>query len=204
MLAVILTGVVLGSIGTSYALLFVISSVVCTALVELRGLFLTVAPLPFFWFFGVTGIGVVSNWDAFASGSKRTALLNAAFPSLTYFLWLVAAMVICIIVAVARYQLDAAAQSRQDRQRRAHRSKLAQAEEANQRLNTRVRDTGRENKRVPERAAERDTEQAAEPAAERPAGEESKTRTRSAAELRRASQRRNRAAQNPDSPLDLS
>ena len=62
MLAVILTGVVLGGIGTSYALLFLISAVVCTALVELRGLFLTVVLLPFFWFFGVawSATGTVS------------------------------------------------------------------------------------------------------------------------------------------------
>lgn len=211
MLAVILTGVVLGGIGTSYALLFLISAVVCTALVELRGLFLTVVLLPFFWFFGVTGIGLVSDWDGFTSGDRRVALIQAAWPSVEHFLWLGTAVVLCIIVAVARYQLDAAALSRQDRQRRAQRTKLARAEEANQRLNTRVRDAGsdsglnagHDSGRTSGQPVGRTTARHAERAPGHPPSQEAPSRTRSAAELRRASERRNRSSPSQDRPLDL-
>ncbi|MGO1950059.1 MAG: DUF6542 domain-containing protein [Mycobacteriaceae bacterium] len=206
MVAVFLTGVVLGEAGTSYAVLFAVAAVICTALVELRGLFLTVVLLPFYWFFGVTGVGVIADSDGMSGTDRRTALIRAAYPAIEAFLWLAATFVICLVIAVVRYRIDVAVLERQRRRERAQRQRMTEAETENQRLNSRVRGAGGSGAAAASRTARPgQTEPAAEPdsPSDRPRSEPPRTRT--AAELREASERRRRSRGqgDPDSPLDL-
>lgn len=143
MAAVILTGVVLSGVGTSYVVLFTVAAAVCTALVELRGLFLTVVLLPVYWFFGITGVGLISAGSGTAGSSFKTTLITAAYPAIEKFLWLAVAFVICVVIAVARHRIDAAVLKAQHRRDRSRRRQMTDAEESNQRLNARYRDKDR-------------------------------------------------------------
>lgn len=143
MAAVILTGVVLSGVGTSYVVLFTVAAVVCTALVELRGLFLTVVLLPVYWFFGITGVGLISAGSGTAGSSFKTTLITAAYPAIEKFLWLAVTFVICVVIAVARHRIDAAVLKAQHRRDRSRRRQMTDAEESNQRLNARYRDNDR-------------------------------------------------------------
>lgn len=147
MAAVVLTGIVLGGVGTAYIVLFAVSAVVCTALVELRGLFLTVVLLPAYWFFGITGAGLTGDAPASAGSSFKTTLITAAYPAIEKFLWLAATFVICVIIAVVRQRIDAAVLQRQHRRERSRRRQMSDAEQSNQRLNARVRDYDRTSDR---------------------------------------------------------
>ena len=143
MLAVVLTGIVLGGIGTSYTVLFAVSAIVCTALVELRGLFLTVVLLPVYWFFGVTAAGLVGGASATANSSFKATLITVAYPAIEKFLWLAATFVICVVIAVVRQRIDATVLQNQHRRELSRRRHLSDAEQNNQRLNARVRDIDR-------------------------------------------------------------
>lgn len=137
MLAVILTGIVLGGIGTSYVILFAASAVVCTSVVELRGLFLTVVLYPFYWFFGVTAAGVISGSSDVGGG--RTLLLTSAYPAIENFLWLAVTFAVCLVIGIARWRVDVAALEAQRRRDRARRRRLHESEASNQKLNARMR-----------------------------------------------------------------
>lgn len=147
MVAVVLTGIVLGGVGTAYIVLFAVSAVVCTALVELRGLFLTVVLLPVYWFFGITGAGLTGGTPTSAGSSPKTTLITAAYPAIEKFLWLAATFVICVIIAVVRQRIDAAVLQSQHRRERSRRRQMNDAEQSNQRLNARVRDYDRTSTR---------------------------------------------------------
>lgn len=205
MAAVFLTGVVLGGVGTPYLVLFLLTAVICTSLVELRGLFLTVVLLPVYWFVGVTAAGLISDSSGAWGNSRKTALITAAYPAIENFLWLLVAFLLCVVIAVVRQRIDAAALESQRRRERARRRKMSESEQNNQRLNSRVRSTGRE----PGRPVGREDEYDSSPVAPTPRGAtppgprpevRSEPRTRTAAELREASRRRRSRSQ--DTPLD--
>lgn len=213
--AVAFTGVVLGEVSTVYLLLFFLSSIVCTALVELRGLFLTVVTVPFAWFGGITVIGYFADRASFSDGNRKTALLTAVFPAVENYLWLLVSFVVSLLVALVRQRLDAAARERALRLARQRRRRSATADEDNRRVTARVRDLERTADR--NRYRDRDREDTAEraPSAQRartvtrpprhtrtgdsPAtasststssAEQPEIRTRTAEELRAASERR--------------
>lgn len=232
--AVAFTGVVLGEVSTVYLVLFFLSSIVCTALVELRGLFLTVVTVPFAWFGGITVIGYFADRASFSDGNRKTALLTAVFPAVENYLWLLVSFVVSLLIALVRQRLDAAARERALRLARQRRRRSAAADEDNRRVTSRVRDL--------ERTADRDRDRERENTAERarsaqrartvtrpprhtrtgdsPATasststsspEQPEIRTRTAEELRAASERRrareesSRTARHrgDDAPLDL-
>jgi hypothetical protein len=143
MVAVVLTGIVLGGVGTSYTVLFAISAIVCTALVELRGLFLTVVMLPVYWFFGVTTAGLLGGSSSAAGSNFKATLITVAYPAIEKFLWLAVTFVICLVLAVARQRIDATVIRNQRQRNHARRRQLNAAEQDNQRLNARVRDVER-------------------------------------------------------------
>lgn len=211
--AVAFTGVVLGEVGTVYLVLFFLSSIVCTALVELRGLFLTVVTVPFAWFGGITVIGYFADRASFSDGNRKTALLTAVFPAVENYLWLLVSFIVSLLIALIRQRLDAAARERALRLARQRRRRTAAADEDNRRVTSRVRDI--------ERTADRDRDREREDTAERarsaqrartvtrpprrtPTGqgtstaspepaasaEQPEVRTRTAEELREASERR--------------
>ena len=148
--AVVFTGIVLGEISAVYLVLFFLSSIVCTALVELRVLFLTVVTVPFAWFGGITVIGYFADRASFSDGSRKTALLTAVFPAVENYLWLLVTFLVSLLIALIRQRLDAAARERALRLARQRRRRTAAAEEDNRRVTSRVRDI--------ERSADRDRE----------------------------------------------
>lgn len=241
-LAVAFTGVVLGEISTVYLVLFFLSSIVCTALVELRGLFLTVVTVPFAWFGGITVIGYFADRASFSDGNGRTALLTAVFPAVENYLWLLVSFVVSLLIALIRQRLDAAARERALRLARQRRRRSAAADEDNRRVTSRVRDLertadrdrGREDREREDREREGTAERARSaqrartvtrpPRHTRTGGspatasstsssspEQPEIRTRTAEELRAASERRrareesSRTARHrgDDAPLDL-
>jgi hypothetical protein len=143
MVAVVLTGIVLGSVGTSYTVLFAVSAIVCTALVELRGLFLTVVMLPVYWFFGVTVAGLMGGSSSATGSNFKATLITVAYPAIEKFLWLAVTFIVCLVIAVARQRIDAAVLRNQRQRDHARRRRLSDAEQHNQRLNARVRDVDR-------------------------------------------------------------
>ncbi|WP_314344473.1 DUF6542 domain-containing protein [Corynebacterium variabile] len=169
--AVAFTGVVLGEVSTVYLVLFFLSSIVCTALVELRGLFLTVVTVPFAWFGGITVIGYFADRASFSDGNRKTALLTAVFPAVENYLWLLVSFVVSLLVALVRQRLDAAARERALRLARQRRRRSATADEDNRRVTSRVRDL--------ERTADRDRYRDREDTAERaPSAQRARTVTR--------------------------
>lgn len=146
MLAVFFTGLVLGDTGTPYAVLFAVACLVCTALVELRGMFLTVALIPVYWF---VGIGIIGMINSDSSGSRKTQVITAAYPAIQNYLWLLAAFAVCLAVALARYRLDAAARERTRRAARARRRRLQDADSDNRRIATRARTLDRDRPATP-------------------------------------------------------
>ncbi|MGO3036161.1 MAG: DUF6542 domain-containing protein [Corynebacterium variabile] len=175
--AVAFTGVVLGEVSTVYLVLFFLSSIVCTALVELRGLFLTVVTVPFAWFGGITVIGYFADRASFSDGNRKTALLTAVFPAVENYLWLLVSFVVSLLIALVRQRLDAAARERALRLARQRRRRSATADEDNRRVTSRVRDLERTADRDRDRDRERDRER--EDTAERaPSAQRARTVTR--------------------------
>lgn len=234
--AVAFTGVVLGEVSTVYLVLFFLSSIVCTALVELRGLFLTVVTVPFAWFGGITVIGYFADRASFSDGNRKTALLTAVFPAVENYLWLLVSFVVSLLVALVRQRLDAAARERALRLARQRRRRSATADEDNRRVTSRVRDLERTANRDRYRDREREDTAERAPSAQRartvtrpprhtrtgdsPATasststsspEQPEIRTRTAEELRAASERRRAREESShaarhrgdDAPLDI-
>lgn len=234
--AVAFTGVVLGEVSTVYLVLFFLSSIVCTALVELRGLFLTVVTVPFAWFGGITVIGYFADRASLSDGNRKTALLTAVFPAVENYLWLLVSFVVSLLIALVRQRLDAAARERALRLARQRRRRSATADEDNRRVTSRVRDLERTANRDRYRDREREDTAERAPSAQRartvtrpprhtrtgdsPATasststsspEQPEIRTRTAEELRAASERRRAREESShaarhrgdDAPLDI-
>lgn len=129
MVAVILTGVILGrqqdAVPQVYFVLFAIAAIVVTVLVEVRGLFLTVACLPIYFVLGTVIIGWLSTPNTGAKDSK-TFLINSLYPSISHFLWLLFPFLAAVVIALLRwwiYREDLARQAayrEHMRRRRAH------------------------------------------------------------------------------------
>lgn len=227
--AVIFTGVVLGEVGKVFLVLFLLAGIVCTALVELRGLFLTVVMLPAYWFAGIGLVGYFTDRASFSGTGRRTAVITAVYPAIENYLWLVATFIVSLVIAVVRQRLDAAARERARRLARQRRRRTAAAEEDNRRVTSRVRDLERtaDQERTAERARAAAARRASDPAqparpeqsaprgprtVTRPRhsvagdGRTGEVRTRSAEGLRAASERRRARTEgrgDADRPLDL-
>lgn len=207
MAAVVFTGVVLGEVGSVILLLFLFSGIVCTALVELRGLFLTVVALPIYWFLGIGLIGYITDGNARSGGSRKTAMLTAAYPAVENYLWLVATFMLSLLIAITRQRLDAAARERAQRLAQQRRRAFAAADEDNRRVTSRVRSL----ERTGSKTASPGPRTVARPRPTVPSNTE-EVHTRTAAELRAASERRRLRSESslsarhrsPDSPLDFS
>lgn len=107
MIAVAITGLVFAfekdAAPLSFFVLFAIACVVCTLLVEPRGLFLTVVTQPIYYVIGTMLIGWIAA-PANSVGGKNTMLLTTAYPAVEHFLWLAVPFVISIIIAVVRFR----------------------------------------------------------------------------------------------------
>lgn len=166
MAAVIFTGVALGGVGAVFLVLFFIACIVSTALIELRALFLTVVAIPFYWFIGIGIIGYASDPDAFSGGGRKTAIITAVYPSIEKYLWMLAAFLVSLLIALVRQRLDAAARERAVRIARQRRQRNATAEKDNRRVNSMVRDLERTTQQAEQQAGEQAGEQARQQAAQ--------------------------------------
>ena len=157
--------------------------------------------VPFTWYAGIVLVGYLADRASFSEGSWKTALLTAGFPAVENYLWLLAAFVVSLLIALLRQRLDAAARERAQRIARQRRRRSTAAEENNLRVTSRVRDIERAADLDRERTAERarSAQQARTVTRPRRAASTSATdrgplppesRTRSAEELRAASDRR--------------
>lgn len=124
MLAVIITGLVLshgsGGIASAFFWLFALATLVCAVLVEARGLFLTIAPVPLYFVGGVGLIGWFSAAAGQAAGNKKTRLITAVYPAVEHFLWVLIPLALAIVVGVFRWW-----KYRDDLSRRQAREQLA-------------------------------------------------------------------------------
>ena len=106
MVAVILTGVVLGlekdAVPQVYFILFAIATVAVTLLVEVRGLFLTVASIPIYFVLGTIVIGWIATPNDGSAG-RKAFILNSLYPSISHFLWLLFPFLAAVIIAVLRW-----------------------------------------------------------------------------------------------------
>ncbi|WCZ37042.1 DUF6542 domain-containing protein [Corynebacterium heidelbergense] len=143
MLAVIITGVVLawntGQTPTAYFVIFAVAALACTLLVEPRGLFLTVAALPLYFFLGSVAIGIIVS-----SGSKRavggkTGVVMATYPAIVHYLWLLFPLLLCILLAWARWWLYRDNLARRQHRERVARQRTKEANSANEENARRVR-----------------------------------------------------------------
>lgn len=104
----LLTAVLSGTFSWVYTACFVIASLAAVTLVNLRGLYLTVASIPVLWaaFTFIAGWGIsFLNAPEGASPINTTTLLTSAFPLLQFFPSLLITTLGAALIAVVRYWL---------------------------------------------------------------------------------------------------
>ena len=143
MIAVLLTGLVLawgsGDLPDGYYILFAVSIVVCTLLVDPRGLFLTVASFPLWFFFSTILIGMIAGSSGSTGYSMKTRVATAVYPAVENFLWLGVPFLICLILAIVRWWLFRDRFERSQIHDRQQRQRNSIAERTNQRLSQQAR-----------------------------------------------------------------
>lgn len=141
MIAVTVTGVVLawekGSASLAFFILFALACVICTILVEFRGLFLTVVAQPIYYVVGTVFIGWITAGKA--TGGMKTKLLTSAYPTVEHFLWLAAAVVASIIIAIIRWRMFRSKSRRRYQQETSARTRRRTADTENRETYTRAR-----------------------------------------------------------------
>ncbi|KAB1504014.1 hypothetical protein F7230_02600 [Corynebacterium sp. 320] len=164
MLAVIITGIVLGTdaqaVTKSFFVIFAVVAIVTTVLVEARGLFLTVASLPLYFVAGTVIVGWISTPKHPGSG-RRTLIINAMYPAVSHFLWLIFPFLACVVIALVRWWLYREELARHLAYQEHMRRRRAARERSNLSSYARVRagraaadeDSARTDKDSPERSA---------------------------------------------------
>lgn len=158
MIAVTVTGVVLawekGSASLAFFILFALACVICTILVEFRGLFFTVVAQPIYYVVGTVFIGWITAGKA--TGGMKTKLLTSAYPTVEHFLWLAAAVVASIIIAIIRWRMFRSKSQRRYQQETSARTRRRTADTENRETYTRAR-AAREARQAHSKQVERDT-----------------------------------------------
>lgn len=135
MIVVVLLGLVLarqnGAITGLYAVVFTVVAVVTTAIVDIRGLFVTVAAQPLWWFVGSFVIGISSLGQSATTAGRKTAVLTAAYPIVEKYPWLLGAVALSIIVALLRWLLDRKALEKERRRLATSRRRSASVDARN-------------------------------------------------------------------------
>lgn len=157
MVAVVITGLILtaegGTAPKAYFILFAIACVVCTLLVEIRGLFLTVAAQPLYFVAGALAIGWMSARNSAGSGMK-TKILTSVYPTIENFLWLLIPFVIAVVIAVVRWQRAKKSYSRRQKSETKERERRRKSDDSNRASFARSRRKDDQSKRSAEREAE--------------------------------------------------
>ncbi|AKK02776.1 hypothetical protein CEPID_04525 [Corynebacterium epidermidicanis] len=139
-----------------YWVCFVVAALSMTIVVELRGLFLTVAQLPLLFgvFTIVTGWLVAqSNISASADSLSKTMLLSALYPLAQYFPQLAATTAGCAVIAYLRYRHGVYQAKVQQQAFIAQRQEQSRADQRNRATTTIVREMSERTRR--NRSAER-------------------------------------------------
>lgn len=138
----VLLSVLSGSMGLAYALLFACGAVAAVGLVELRGLFLTVASIPTL-FAGATlaggwGLAYLAAPDG-AEPFNRTTLVTAAYPLIEEFPLLIIVTLLVLTLAVLRLWLGSRRAQTSARATYAQRRATAAADRRNREQSSHVR-----------------------------------------------------------------
>ena len=108
MIGVTITGLIFaidkGITPLVFFILFAIACVLCTLLVEPRGLFLTVVTQPIYYVIGTVLIGWIAAADSVSSAGTKTKVLTTAYPAIEHFPWLAVPFLISLIIAVIRWR----------------------------------------------------------------------------------------------------
>lgn len=116
MIGVTITGLIFaidkGITPLVFFILFAIACVLCTLLVEPRGLFLTVVTQPIYYVIGTVLIGWIAAGDSVSAGGTKTKVLTTAYPAIEHFPWLAVPFLISVIIAVIRWRRFNAKRSR--------------------------------------------------------------------------------------------
>jgi len=98
-----LVSVYLGQIGWPYLTLFAAAVILVTALVNPKGLFLTVASSPILFFIGLIGTGwAIARGNSSPEGLSKTSLLAIAYPAVEFFPTLAAVTLGSIAISLLR------------------------------------------------------------------------------------------------------
>ncbi|WP_288813492.1 DUF6542 domain-containing protein [uncultured Corynebacterium sp.] len=116
MIGVTITGLIFaidkGITPLVFFILFAIACVLCTLLVEPRGLFLTVVTQTIYYVIGTVLIGWIAAGDSVSAGGTKTKVLTTAYPAIEHFPWLAVPFLISVIIAVIRWRRFNAKRSR--------------------------------------------------------------------------------------------
>lgn len=139
----VLLSVLSGSMGVAYALLFACGAVAAVGLVELRGLFLTVAAIPTLF----AGATLTGGWALAylaapdgAAPFNRTTLVTAAYPLIEKFPLLIIVSLLALTLAVVRLWLGSRRVQTSARTTYAQRRATAAADRRNREQSSRVRE----------------------------------------------------------------
>lgn len=146
LVAALITGLLLslatGGLGLAFLGCFAVAAIVVTLLVEPRGVFLTVACMPFF--FGVAT--VFTSWfigRAQASEGapllSRASIVTAIYPLTQHFPWMAIVTAIAIAIGVIRLWLLHRHSARQERAAALQRRRTFEADRRNRALSSRAR-----------------------------------------------------------------
>lgn len=142
----ILGGLPTGNIGLPYLLAFAAAAIIGTALVDPRGLVVTVAQQPLL-FTIVTPVVAwfIASWSdpsvggATGSTPTKTRLITAAYPIVQYFPWMALIPLICTAIAIWRYLDITRVNAKTDKETRRDNARVQKAEEATTVSATRAR-----------------------------------------------------------------
>ena len=147
MIGVTITGLIFaidkGITPLVFFILFAIACVLCTLLVEPRGLFLTVVTQPIYYVIGTVLIGWIAAGDSVSAGGTKTKVLTTAYPAIEHFPWLAVPFLISVTIAVIRWRRFNAKRNRALQAESFARRRRREADENNRLSYTSVRSRSR-------------------------------------------------------------
>lgn len=148
MVAVTITGLILaaesGTAPMAYFILFAVACVVCTILVEPRGLFLTVVAQPLYFLIGALAIGWLTAQKT-AGNNTKTKIVTAVYPTIEHFLWLLLPFLISVFIAVVRWRRHRRLLDRRQQADVSARRKRRTSDDSNRAAYSRTRRRAEEN-----------------------------------------------------------
>ena len=143
MFGVMFTGIVLTwgaqGIPMSYFVLFAVAMLVCTMFVDPRGLFLTIAAFPLYFFVGTFVVILLASPSGLTGAQGKARLATAVYPTIEHFLWLGVPFLACLIIGVVRWWLYRERLDRERARATQRRQWQSQADQSNRELAAQAR-----------------------------------------------------------------